>query len=485
MRAWWIIPVISLAFAGTLLSAGVASAAPVHNGFPGGAYNCTGADGGVIPPGTYGSVLVTGVCYMPAGNVHVLGDLTVAPGALLDAVGSGDPSSSPILPATVDIDGNVNVGPGGVFLLGCSPNITCTSPPAITYDHIGGNLTATGAEGVVVHSASIGGSVSVIGGGGGPAAENCSAVTVPPSTPVPPAPWSEDTTMVFTPVYTDFEDTTIGGDLTISGLTSCWLGSLRNQVGGTATFTNNTMGDPDAMEVDNNLIQGNMICENNVPAQIPGVPRSTGIQFGDGGSAPNIVGGVGLGECGFNVLTLNPAPEALAQETPPETCTPALCVPEHITVPESSLQTSYGTHTQVENIVTEDLGVTEAGDQLSAAVYDAVFSGSGLTGTATYNGGPLGQSGEAVAATTYPNGSTSFTAYINCDCTFQGQTGAITIRAYGTTSPNGWSTGTFLITSGGVGIPPTEPSGLDLLAGYGTFSGSGSTVRLVEHLGIT
>ncbi len=488
MKSWRIVPVTALALAGTFLTAGGASATPAGHWFPGTPYTCTGANGGVIPAGTYGSVLVTGVCFMPAGNVNVLGNLTVAPGALLDAVGSGDPSSSPILPATVDIGGNVEVGPGGVFLFGCSPNITCTSPPAITYDHIGGNLIATGAEGVVVHSASIGGSVSVVGGGGGAAAENCSAVTEPPSTPVPPAPWSEDPTMLFTPVFTDFEDDTIGGNLTVSGLTSCWLGSLRDQIGGTATFANNTMGDPDAMEVDNNLINGNMICFNNVPATIPGVPTSTGIQFGDSGSAPNIVGGIGVGECGFNVLTLNPAPEALAQETPPESCTPTLCVPEHIAVSKWSLGTYFGARTQVgSSVVMEDLGVTESGDTLSAEVNDVVFSGTGLTGTATYTGGALGQSGESVAATTYPNGWTSFTAYDDCSCTFAGQSGSITIRAYGTTSPNGWTTGTFLITSGGAGIssPPEQVPGLDTLTGYGNFWGSNGTLNLVEHLGIT
>lgn len=436
-------------------------------------YDCTG---GNIPPGLYNSMTITGVCYMPAGNITIQGNLTIAPGALLDAVTPGDPSASPVVPATVVIGGNVSVGAGGAFLFGCSPNISCTSPPGITYDRIGGNLTGIGALGVVVHSASIGGSVTLLGGGGGPAAENCSAVTVPPSTPVPPAPWSEDANLDFTPVYTDFEDTTIGGSLNVSGLTSCWLGSFRNQIGGSATFVGNTMGDPDAMEIASNLIGGNMTCLDNTPGTPPpGTPQSTGVQFGDSGGSPNIVGGLGIGECGFNVVVPNPAPEA--DQGPG--------IPEHIAVSTWSLGTYYGTHTQIgPSVVTLPIGTTESGDVLSAEVNNVVLGGTGLTGTETYDPSqPLGSTGEAVAITAYPNGSESFTAYDNCTCTFDGQSGTVSIRAYGTVWPNGLTTGTFLVTSGGAGL-----GGLSTLAGYGTFTNIGApagTLRLVEHLRIT
>ena len=78
---------------------------------------------------------------MPAGNITIRGDLDIAPGALLDAVTPGDPASAPAVPATVVVGGNVNVGAGAVLLFGCSPNISCSNPPAITYDRISGNLT--------------------------------------------------------------------------------------------------------------------------------------------------------------------------------------------------------------------------------------------------------------------------------------------------------------------------------------------------------
>jgi hypothetical protein len=447
--------------------------------FFGNTYTCNGTNGGIVPQGNYGSIFITGTCYMPAGNITVRGDLDIAPGALLDAVAPGDPSSGPVVPATVVVGGNVNVGPGAVLLLGCSPNISCSNPPGITYDHIGGNLTGFGALGVVVHSAAIGGNVTLLGGGGGAAAANCSAVTFPQSGPLPPAPWSNDPNLAFTPVYSDFEDATIGGNLTMSGLTSCWLGSLRDQIGGSGTWIANSMGDPDAMEIGSNLINGNMTCFANSEG------GTSGVQFGDGGGAPSTVGGFALGQCGFNVLQLNPSPGALAMRTPPQTCTPTTCIPEHIAVSGWSLGTYQGTHAQVgPSQVSLNLGTTESGDALAAEVNNVVLGGSGLTGSETFDPTqPIGSSGEAVAVTKYPNGSEAFTAFDTCACSFQGQSGTVSIRAYGTVFPNGWTSGTFLIASGGA-----SGGGLATLAGYGTFSSRGEpagTLSLVEHLRIT
>jgi hypothetical protein len=406
---------------------------------------------------------------MPAGNIVIRGDLDVGAGALLDAVTPGDPTTGkPVVPATVLIGGNVFVRNGGVLLFGCSPNISCSDPPGISYDNIRGNIIATGAQGVVLHSASIGGSVYISGGGGGPAAETCSNA-VPNAADL--APWSEDPNLNFTPVYTDAEDDSIGGNLSVSGLTSCWLGSLRNQVGRSATFVGNTLGDPDGSEIDNNLVNGNMACSSNTPAA----------QFGDAGAAPNVVGGFASGECGFNVVVPNPAPEA---GQGPGT-------PEHISVSTWSLKTYRGAHTGT-NITSLPNVTTESGDTIVADLNNFALTGTGLTGTGTLNpGAPPGSTGEAVLATVFPNGDESFTAYDTCDtCSFDGQNGAVSIRAYGTTSPDGFTTGTFLITSGGpLVVGPTGPGpstgGLATLAGYGSFFGSGSTLKLIEHLRIT
>jgi len=83
-------------------------------------------------------------------------------------------------------------------------------------------------------------------------------------------------------------------------------------------------------------------------------------------------------------------------------------------------------------------------------------------------------------ATVHPNGSESFLAFDTCTCSYDGQSGTVTIRAYGTTSANGFTRGTFLITSG--------TGGLATLAGWGKFSSYGqpaNTLGLVEHLRIT
>ena len=89
-------------------------------------------------------------------------------------------------------------------------------------------------------------------------------------------------------------------------------------------------------------------------------------------------------------------------------------------------------------------------------------------------------------ATTFPNGTESFTAFDTCDkCSFAGQNGSVSLRAYGTTDRHGFTSGTFLITSNGTVLPDrTSPvPGLATLVGYGSFWGSGATVHVIEHLG--
>ncbi|HBW18403.1 MAG TPA: hypothetical protein DEH11_05005 [Actinobacteria bacterium] len=410
-------------------------------------------------------MIIAGICYMPAGTVAVRGDLTVAPGALLDATTPGDPAANPLLPATVLVGGNVRVGRGAVLVLGCSPNNGCLS---VTHDRIRGNLTGAGALAVVVHSTSIGGSASVLGGGGGAAGGAASGGCF--TSPIP-APWSEDPALsnpaTGSPQYTDFEDNSIGGSLSVIGVQTCWLGSFRNQVGGSVSFIGDASSDPDGMELGGNLAGGSLTCLANLPA----------VQFGDSGAAPNIAGGFAIGQCGFRVVLPNPAPEAGQ----------GAGIPEHISVSARRLRTYSGTHTQVGASVPVPLGtpnVTQSGDTLVAELNNVVLAGTGLTGSVTVvPGSQLGSSGEAVLITVRPDGRESFLAVDNCECSFGGQTGTVTIRAYGTVTSNGLTRGTFLVTSGGAGN-----GGLSTLAGYGTFSSFGQpagTLRLVEHLGIT
>ena len=472
------VPVIALVLIGMFTTTNVAGA---DNQNPGSTYNCTGASGGIVPPGTYDSMIITGVCYIPAGTVTVRGNLTVAPGALLDAAATlGDPTDNPnpILPGTLVVGGNVNVGHGAVLTIGCSPAGGCHG---ITNDRIGGNLTAFGALGVLVQHVSIGGSASVIGGGGGVVGGASSGACF--LDPIP-APWSEDAALSQgqngSPQYTDFEDSSIGGNLSVIGVQTCYLASFRDQVRGSFTFIGNATSDPDGMEVGSNLVGGNMTCLSNLPA----------VQFGDSGAAPNVVGGWGIGQCGFNVMQVNPvANPDLPQNFPP--FHPA-GPPEHISVSAWSLRTFYGTHTQTQtNSLNSMLGpnVTESGDTLFAALNSDVLAGTGLTGSISAvfpptMTAPLGSTGEILVGTEHVDGSESFEASDNCTCSFDGQSGPVTIEAYGTTSDHGVTDGTFLIVSGGA----LYGGGLDALAGYGTFSSWGEpagTLRLVEHLGIT
>ena len=478
MKALRLVPVVLLALSGLLIPTGAASAAPFPNHHT---FDCSG---GNVPAGSYRAMVITGICYMPAGNVNIWGNLTVAPGALLDAVSPGDPTTgTSAVPATVSVGGNVTVGKGAVLLLGCSPNISCGPPnPGISFDSVRGDITAYGAQAVVVHSVAISGSVSLQGGGGGAAAQTCNAQPPPPTTiPVPVQvpipnlePWSEDANLDATPVYSDFEDTSIGGNYTVTNLTSCWLGSLRNQIGGEAFFVGNMMGDPDAMEIGNNLIGGNLACFGNSPAP----------QFGDG-AAPDLVAGRGIGQCGFHLVLQNPAAEAVAN---PMNMLTGVGINEHFVVSTHSLETFYGKHTSTNVGTLPGYPVTtSSNDAILAELNDFTLSGNGLTGTANSTGGASGQGpGEKVLATAYPDGSQSFVAYDTCGaCSFDGQTGTVTLRAYGTTSSSGFTQGTFLITNSGITVPTsTSPvPGLSTLTGYGTFWGSAATVHVVEHLG--
>lgn len=422
--------------------------------------------GGEIAPGVYSSLLVSGVCYVSVGDVTVLGNVTVLPGALLDDITPGDPTSgTPVVPATVNVGGSVYVGGGAALLLGCSPNITCTGPPGISYGRIDGDLVAVGAQGVVVHSLSIGGSVTVIGGGGGSAADSCNAQTPGSPTVTNLEPWSEDPTLDYTPVYTDFEDVSVQGDLQVSGLNTCWIGTFRNEVGGRATFVANRAGDPDAMEVSSNVIDGSMVCSDDTPA----------VQYGDGGGAPNVVYGAAVGQCAFGVTPVNPAAEAGEGSG----------IPEHITVPGRSLQTFRGSYVPTVAATEPIAASTSAGDQITAVLENFTLKGSGLTGTGTFDPTqPLGSTGGAFLVTSYPDGSEAYTGYLSCQCRLGGQSGWISIRVYGTTARSGYSSGTFLITSGG----GPEPGSLSTLAGWGSFNNIGTSdgaVNLVEHLAIT
>jgi hypothetical protein len=222
---------------------------------------------GHIAPGTYTSIKVVGFCFIPGGNVVVQGDMTLVTGATLLA---NFPAGTPLGPegdANVLVKGSVFVGERAMLLLGCSPGIGCVNT---TFDTVRGNLVASNALGVVLHSDVIGGNVHLDGGGGG--------VTCTPSGIF---------ALIGSPDYSNSSSDLIHGNLTVINLRSCWYGEFADIVLGNVYVAHNTFADPDATEVANNEVFGSLACFDNVPKA----------QFGDSTQPPNVVLGAIRGEC--------------------------------------------------------------------------------------------------------------------------------------------------------------------------------------------
>ena len=89
------------------------------------------------------------------------------------------------------------------------------------------------------------------------------------------------------PAYTTNEDSRFGGNVTITGLRSCWMGMFRNHIAGTVRIKFNTFADPDADEIQTNTIAGDLICRGNTPPP----------QQGDSAGLLNTVAGMKIGQC--------------------------------------------------------------------------------------------------------------------------------------------------------------------------------------------
>lgn len=218
--------------------------------------------GGPIPPGVYDAVEVSGFCF-PTGDVTVLHDVTVKPGATLVAL---------IGTEKLTVGGNLRVESGASAAIGCEPEaFPCRYQPATTAtsDSIAGNVIADHALRLLLHHDFIGGNVEQHAGGGG---LTCAPILFGP------------------PPYSTYEDNTIGRDASVSDLRTCWVGFFRNKVGGNVEWHNNQTLDPDGNEIASNTIQGNLDCSNNTPPP----------QLGDSitvGNGPNTVLGKSTGQC--------------------------------------------------------------------------------------------------------------------------------------------------------------------------------------------
>ncbi len=249
----------------------IASAHPT-NPFPK-AYTCTGGDFASgkftsIPSGNYASITVKGACQpVPDAVINVVGNIDVAPGAALDAQSA---------PSTITVGHNVTAGWGSILGLGCQPTNTigmfagvpCTVEPAgHTTITIGGNVTAIGANTVLLRGAvaagagklTVNGNVTLIGG----SSEN---------------PWS-------------IKGATISRNLTIIGVTAEFLGVQFSTIGGDATLLNITAHDVDPGSLGINVVENTVKRNLNCFGLVPGV---------SGGFIPGEVNHVGhkaTGQC--------------------------------------------------------------------------------------------------------------------------------------------------------------------------------------------
>jgi hypothetical protein len=254
--------------AAMLGTTGSASAA-VH---PNTGYTCTGGDWTgdpstptftSIPSGTYSSIRVAGVCNVVTHAViTVTGNIEVAPGALFDAQSA---------PSTITVGGNVSAGAGSLLGLGCQANTAHAPHPCAIESHgvsaitVGGNINATNAFLVLLNGITVGKNVTLTGGGGGD--------------------WAE-------------KNNTVGGNFTISGVTSDWLGLEFNTIGHDANLTNITAVDPGdggngAVSVVVNTIGHDLNCSGLGPrlsgGAFPGEVNITGHEAT--GQCKGLVGG--------------------------------------------------------------------------------------------------------------------------------------------------------------------------------------------------
>jgi hypothetical protein len=221
----WLVSLGALAATMLMLAGAASAAAP---------YTCSGSfDNPGVLSGTYSTnVFVSGAC-LTGGPTTVAGNVILLSGAVLVA-------------DDFTATGNLHVGSGATLVGGPTEGDESGPPPPPSFN-VGGNLIATQPLGVVLHGSDIAGNVVETGGGGG---FNC------------------DPSGVFvlfdSPVFSVIgEGSHVGGSVTVTGLTSCWLGVTHSRIDGSVRMLNNQLADPDAIEILDNDIGGNIVCEQN------------------------------------------------------------------------------------------------------------------------------------------------------------------------------------------------------------------------------
>jgi hypothetical protein len=287
------VPALAAAALVLAIAGAGAAAAPAAGPFVcSGKFHTPGLLKGTYPSG----VVVKGVCAVKSGQAHVIGTLTVTKGSALGAAFGAHHSR-------LTVTGNLVVDAGGVAILGCKANPNGTGMPCLddkakvpkltSHPVISGNIVAKSAVGVLIHNTTIGGNYNQTGGGGG---LSCN----PPKTGVFGA--------IKSPVFSDIEDAAVKKNVVISGLKTCWLGLARDKIGGSLAITNNTLADPDGIEVLANQIEKNLGCVGNSHPAATSPPGAQPVY--DSAEAnpsamtiyprvaePNTVGGTRSGQC--------------------------------------------------------------------------------------------------------------------------------------------------------------------------------------------
>ena len=202
---------------------------------------------GVLSGTVTSSVVVHGACFVDSGPAVVTGDVTVSPGSgLVSAFGMHNSS--------LTVNGNIYVRQGATAVLGCNPtNFPCLDDPSQSHPtlsshvSVGLDVRSNLALGVIMHNFSIAGDLIQTAGGGG---VNCRSQGIFKA-------------FMNSPVFSAYEVGTVGGDVRISSVHSCWMGVVQLKVGNTVVFHFNKLADPDAIEILANQITGNLICRGN------------------------------------------------------------------------------------------------------------------------------------------------------------------------------------------------------------------------------
>src|SRR5665213_1322037 len=197
--------------------------------------NRTSCSGTLSAPGllsgTYsGDVTVTGFCIADGPPTLIRGDLRLAAGSALNATFALNDVTH-VGATSLTVKGDVTVGSGATLAMGCEPNFSpCSDDPAAStggtltgQNTISRDVTASGALALIVHASYIKGDVRQTGGGGG---LSCN----PPTNDV--------LAHVHAPVYCDYVNNTISGDIKVTDVHTCYFGGLRNSVKGHRSYTN-------------------------------------------------------------------------------------------------------------------------------------------------------------------------------------------------------------------------------------------------------